>query len=301
VQEDQERQEARCLRQEGEEAVRGQALSRNRLAARPGRSAAALGRISAALLALGALGLGACGDDDEKPATQSAAADATLTGTQWTLDTAELGVSGADQVTAWIEFDKARVTGNDGCNQFTGTYTASGSKLKLGPLAGTQKACVGAAGEVANRVQAALGRVAAYEISAKTLRLEGAGGEELLVYNATVPSPEGKWEVLSVLYDDAIRSVIIGSSLTADFTADGKVSGQSGCNSFSGEYETSGTQIRIGPLAATQRACAEEEVNKQEQGYLAALESARSFEQTGTQMTLLNAKGQMAITLQRAG
>ena len=45
----------------------------------------------------------------------------------------------------------------------------------------------------------------------------------------------------------------------------------------------------------------EDELNKQEQGYLAALESARSFEQAGSEMTLLNSKGQMAVTLQRAG
>ena len=256
-------------------------------------------RLATAALAIGAVGLVACGDDD-RPAS-APAPSAALTGTQWALATGDLGIDGADGVTSWIRFDGAQVVGNDGCNQFTGGYTAHGSELDIGPLAGTRKACPGAAGEVAARVTSALDRVAAYEIAGKTLRLHSAAGDELLAYRATVPSPEGRWEAVSVLYDDAIRSVIIDTSLTADFAGDGHVSGSGGCNSFSGSYEASGSKLRIGPLAATQRACAESDRNEQEQGYFAALESARSFEQIGDQLTLLNAKGQMAVTFARTG
>jgi heat shock protein HslJ len=298
VQEGQGREETRQLRQEGEEALRGQALSRE---AKRGPAAAALACIAASALALAALGLAACGEGDEQPGSTAAAADVALTGTQWTLDASTLDIAGAGDVDSWIEFERARVAGDDGCNQFTGGYTASGAKLEIGPLAGTRKACPGAAGTVGDRVSSALARVGGYEISGRTLRLSDAEGDTLLVYEATVPSPEGEWEVLSVLYDDAIRSLVPGSSLTADFASDGQLSGSSGCNSFGGRYETTGTQIRIGPLAGTLRACAEEELNEQEQGYLAALESARRFEQAGSELTLLNAKGQMAVTLRRAG
>src|SRR5262245_46457344 len=46
------------------------------------------------------------------------------------------------------------------------------------------------------------------------------------------------------------------SAVTARFTADGKVSGFSGCNQYSGTYTTSGTSISVSKVAVTQMACA---------------------------------------------
>ena len=47
------------------------------------------------------------------------------------------------------------------------------------------------------------------------------------------------------------------------------------------------------------KACPTKEATGQEAGYLAALESAVRIEQAGPQLTLFNAKGQMAVTLAR--
>jgi heat shock protein HslJ len=297
VQEAQEREEARRLQEGGEEEVRAEALS-------PRRARIRLGRAAAAMLAIGAVTLTACGGDDNTgtSAASTTAASTPLVGTQWQLDTAALSGASPDAVTSWITFGKqGEVVGNDGCNGFHGSYTVSGSKLRIGHLASTQKACTGQADELSRRVTSALGRVAAYSISGKTLQLADAAGRKLLTYNATVPSVEGVWDVISVLYDDAIRSVVQGSTLTAEFGPDGSVSGGGGCNDFSGKYTISGTDIHIGPLASTQKACADEEVNKQEHGYFAALESARSFEQIGDELTLFDEQGRMAVTLHRHG
>jgi heat shock protein HslJ len=67
-----------------------------------------------------------------------------------------------------------------------------------------------------------------------------------------------------------------GLALTAEFTADGQVSGFGGCNNYSGTYQagTDGT-MTIGPLAATAMACAD--TMDQETAYLTALQAATSF------------------------
>ena len=250
-----------------------------------------------------ALVLAGCGDDSGGDSTTQPAASGTqLAGTQWDLQTQELGIAGASDVESWIRFERTgRVTGNDGCNQFTGTYEQKGDDgLTFGPLAGTQKACAGPADEVGRRVNAALGSVTAFSASGGLLKLLDSGGKTLLTYRATVPGLAGEWSVLSVLYDDAIRSVIEGTKLTARFDSGGKVSGDAGCNQFSGPYTSSGTRLRIGPLAATQRACVGAEgIDAQEAGYLAALESARRFEQQGSQLTIFDEQGRMAVTLKR--
>jgi heat shock protein HslJ len=205
-------------------------------------------------------------------------------------------------VSSSIAFARDRVSGNDGCNSFSGTYEADGSKLTFGPLAGTKKACSGPADEVSRAVSAGLGQVRTYKQSADTLRMQDAGGETVLTYTAAAAGGtgiEGSWTVVSVLYDDAIRSALADSEPTADFSADGTLRGTTGCNDFHGPYALQGEKLDIGPLTATEKACPTKEASEQEAGYLSALESAVRIEQAGPQLTLLNAKGQKAVTLTR--
>jgi len=208
-------------------------------------------------------------------------------------------VGGADSVNSWISFARGTVNGNDGCNAFSGSYEADGSKLRFGTLAGTNKACSGPADAVSRRVNTALARVRAYEVRDDTLQMKDAGGETVLSYVANKPGVEGDWTVVSVLYDDAIRSVVVDTELTADFSADGTISGNTGCNSFRGDYTLEGEKLHVGPLTAAKDACPTKEASRQEAGYLAALESAVRIEQAGPELTLLNSKGQMAVTLMR--
>ena len=248
-------------------------------------------------LALCVVIVSGCGAEDSTPSASAGGTE--LVGTQWVLDASALGVSGAGSVNSWIAFARGSVNGNDGCNAFSGSYEVDGSKLTFGPLAGTKKACSGAAEQVSRKVTTALARVRAYEIGAGTLRMKDAGGETLLSYVAGAPGVEGNWTVISVLYDDAIRSVMADTHLTADFSADGTISGNTGCNSFHGDYTLDGEKLHVGPLTATKNACPTTEASKQEAGYLAALESAVRIEQAGPELTLLNPKGQMAVTLAR--
>ena len=79
---------------------------------------------------------------------------------------------------------------------------------------------------------------------------------------------------LSLLMD---KELVPGSSITAQFTSDGKVGGSAGCNQYSGTYKTSGDNIQISsPLASTMMACAQELMD-QESAYLKALGEVQSF------------------------
>jgi heat shock protein HslJ len=240
---------------------------------------------------------GGCGDEEQTagaPARQMQ-----LAGTQWVLDVSALGVSDAGSVSSWIAFERDRVSGNDGCNTFSGSYQADGSTLTFGPLAGTRMACGSPADEVARAVTTALGRVRTYEQAVDTLRMKDSRGETVLAYAAGAEGIEGSWTVLSVLYDDAIRSVVADTEPTAEFSADGTISGSTGCNDFHGPYDLQGKTLDVGKLTATEKACPTKEASEQEAGYLSALESAARIERAGEQLTLLNAEGQKAVTLTR--
>jgi heat shock protein HslJ len=119
----------------------------------------------------------------------------------------------------------------------------------------------------------------------------------VVTYAAAAAGVEGSWTVLSVLYDDAIHSVIANIEPTAHFSADGTISGSTGCNHFEGPYTLQAKPLSIGPLTATEKACPTTEASEQEAGYRRALESAERIELAGPQLTLLDAKGQNAVTL----
>ena len=87
------------------------------------------------------------------------------------------------------------------------------------------------------------------------------------------------------------RVPLPNTSITLAFDGAGAVSGNSGCNSYSGAYTINGTSLSIGPLISTQMAC-EQDVMDQEQLYLASLQGAASFDLPGGQLVIFDASGQ---------
>ena len=127
-------------------------------------------------------------------------------------------------------------------------------------------------------------------------------GTAVLVYEALegADALAGGWNATSVYTGTAIESTAAGSTLTLEF-ADTRVSGNAGCNTFSGASTLSGHDgIKIGPLATTRRACVDPAVATQEQQYTAALELATTYRVTGNEMTLFRPGGTIAATFTRA-
>jgi heat shock protein HslJ len=86
---------------------------------------------------------------------------------------------------------------------------------------------------------------------------------------------------------DRLGAEAIERPVTATFAA-GRVTGVAPCNSFSGPYAAEGTALRIGPLAATRRACPDLAL---EGRFLDGLGRTASARFTAAQMELLDAAG----------
>ena len=79
----------------------------------------------------------------------------------------------------------------------------------------------------------------------------------------------------------------------------GGVSGDTGCNDFTGSARVTDTNLVISPLATTRKAC-EPPLQSQETAILNALRSVRSFGPAeGGQVNLLDAGGKVVIRLAR--
>lgn len=84
-----------------------------------------------------------------------------------------------------------------------------------------------------------------------------------------------------------------GAHLTLD-AKDVQARGNTGCNNFFGRYELDRGELRFGPMAASRRACAEDERNRQEGAFLKALGDARTWRIAGDTLTLRGESGELA-------
>jgi len=83
--------------------------------------------------------------------------------------------------------------------------------------------------------------------------------------------------------------------VTANFGADGSLSGSGGCNTYNASYETDGNSIFIGPAMSTMMAC-DEAIMAVEDAYMAALASAATYQIDGDALTLTDAGGTAIAT-----
>jgi putative lipoprotein len=106
--------------------------------------------------------------------------------------------------------------------------------------------------------------------------------------------PRSGGEQAALLQGAEWRLTEIGSEPVVDaasapsllFGSDGRVSGSTGCNRFSAPYTLGAEGLRIGPAAATKRACAPP-LGALEQRFLAQLQAVQGFELRGDGALLL--------------
>lgn len=222
-----------------------------------------------------------------------------LAGPVWVLET-YMGVDGimtatlgASPVTA--EFTEGSVLGDSGCNQYNAAYITDGASLTFDTPVVTLIYCE-EPGVMAqeSRYLFLMGTVAGYTVSDDRLTLKNSSKEVILTFRKVDQNlTETQW-TLSGYRDGTVGfvSVLAGSSVTATFDKDGHMSGNTGCNSYSGPYLVAGKSIFIGPLAITEMYCMDPDgVMSQESGYMSALRDVVSYHIGGKDLTLYDKYG----------
>ena len=205
-----------------------------------------------------------------------------------------------DAISASATFDDGTVSGNAGCNDYTGTYTVAGDKLTIGPLAATKKACGPAETVVETAFLTAMGRVATFTVNGSSLELKTAEGKVGMTFAATEAAglTKTRWVATGVNNGKgAVSSVVIGTTLTAIFAEAGTVAGSGGCNDYNGPYTSDASTIKIGPLAATMMACTTPAgINEQEAQFLAAMGAATRYTIAGSKLELRDDGGALQVS-----
>lgn len=227
----------------------------------------------------------------------------TLDDTNWQLVSLDgVQAPGDSQIT--LQLRAGRVSGRDGCNHYSGTYTQNGNQIRFNDdIASTEMACSDPIMQRADSYMQALRKAASHRRDDDQLVLLDAQGAALATFMAPQTDVTGTaWIVTG--YNNgkqAVTSVITDSELTLVFGADGTLNGSAGCNNYSATYTLGDKTLKVGPAATTRKMCASPEgVMEQEMQFLKALETAATFDLVGDRLELRSADGAIAITLERA-
>jgi heat shock protein HslJ len=107
-----------------------------------------------------------------------------LSGVNWKVTSfnnnrhAVVGVIGASSIT--MSFKDGQVSGSAGCNNFHGKYSTEGSKVQLGPLATTRRACEEPLMTQEREFLAALASAVTWSIDGNVLDMHRADGERAI-------------------------------------------------------------------------------------------------------------------------
>jgi heat shock protein HslJ len=179
-------------------------------------------------------------------------------------------------------------------------YETSGNQIKIqSPIASTLMMCEANLMAQESGYINSLGKAQSYTIKGDELTLFGVEESEIVKYRTQTQELAGtSWQVLA--YNNgkqAVTSVINDTSMTIEFNTNGTLSGNSGCNSYSGSYSLSKQQIEISQLISTKKLCNNPPgIMEQEAMYLTALQSAATYLIEGKTLELRTRAGALAAS-----
>lgn len=118
----------------------------------------------------------------------------------------------------------------------------------------------------------------------------GAGGPDV----PDVPVAGTHWTVGAVTVDGARSAAPPGA--VVEFTRDGRVRGNSGCNGFDAAVEVHGEIVTVAPATTTEIGCAEDRL-RFEKALIASLEGERTARLKGGALVLASADGRHRVEL----
>ncbi|PHN02347.1 META domain-containing protein [Flavilitoribacter nigricans] len=202
--------------------------------------------------------------------------------------------------TMTIDLSQNLVAGNGGCNTFNGKIQElSASKIKLGPVVSTRKACMNK--NVESEFNQALNTINTYQIAGNNLTFYDDSGKKVLAFikNAGATSMDElntSWTAARINGNPIDRMTPL-PKMTLDLNAM-QVSGNDSCNDFSGKIESvTASGLQFGTIAATQKMCRNMETADR---FGKALDKTGTYKLDDTMLTLYDKYGNELLAFLKA-
>ena len=167
-------------------------------------------------------------------AAQNDDSTAALTDITWVLQNYSQPL--LPDTTLTIEFSSdGQVNGSAGCNSYFGSYDLDGSSLITDPIGSTEMWCEGLMDQESTFLQA-LQTATGLTVTENSLTIHTPDGDMQFAPAQNAALEGTDWVLSGIAQNDAVSSTSIDTDITIKF-ADGQVSGNAGCNSYSGSYQ----------------------------------------------------------------
>lgn len=219
-----------------------------------------------------------------------------LEGTSWTLT--EYVYNGTSRhvlpgTTVTLSFGEGGgISGSAGCNCYFGSYRLNDTTITIGQLGQTEMACLDLdTMDQEWRYLSLLSDAVLVTARDDTLSLADSRGNTILSFERMVP-PEPKplvgtnWTLNCFGTSASVSSVISGTTITAVFDSEGRVTGSAGCNQYFGSYTLEGDSLSIHTIGSTKMNCPGPGIMEQEATYLEYLGRVTGFGINGDSVSL---------------
>jgi heat shock protein HslJ len=109
------------------------------------------------------------------------------------------------------------------------------------------------------------------------------------------------WTLASFNDGGAFKTPAAGGAAVLNFESNSRLSGTTGCNSFTGTYLVSASRLTITPGQTTARACAAPAARAQETAITRSLPQVRNYRVHNRVLTLLGETGTTLLTYNQSG
>lgn len=159
-----------------------------------------------------------------------------------------------------LRFEDGRTGASAGCNTMGGTYTLDGDRIRIDGAAMTEMGCDPERHDQDDWLFGFLGSGPRLTLSGNDLVLT-SGGTTIRLVDREIAEPDlplvrTTWTVTTIVVGGTASSLPAEVVASLEFTDDGRVSVETGCNSGGGTYQVDGSTLRFGVHAMTERACA---------------------------------------------
>ena len=218
-----------------------------------------------------------------------------LAGTTWTLR-AGGGPGGditlVDGYPITLTFEADSFGGTAACNGYGSAYSIDGGRIEIEGISATEMGCEPTVQAAEQAYFAALSDVADITVVGDELTLAGPSTE--LVFTRRQPAPTEELVDTLWLLDTIIRgeaaSTVLGDPATLLIGSDGTFTGSTGCRSFSGRYQTFGSDVQFNEFAAGPEECPTE-LREQDNHVFSVLGDGFTAEINGRRLTVTSSGG----------
>jgi heat shock protein HslJ len=241
------------------------------------------------------LAISGCGDaSGARGTTDDALRGRTFLSTAVTEDGKSRALAAKTRISLWFA-DDGRLVANAGCNSMQGPVGTGDGKLDVADLAITEMGCDAPRHAQDDWFAKLLGAKPSWKLEQDTLTIS-SGTTTITLQDKKVAQPDLPLEGIRWTLDTVVDGEVASHSAAATKAylvfAGGKVTGYTGCNSFSGPASINGSSITFGPLIRSMRPCQADRATV-EGSVLSVLTGTVRFQIDSSTLTLTgrNAKG----------